>query len=161
MNQFQELLYHLVDRLSLQSLYYKQIQFSQIPNIFSIISYSEAARRIAASGIPILSRTQTEPSISRQLSVRRIIPSLEPVPSRTIRPPRLPPAPPRIPIRQLPRIQRRVDAPPRPRPVQQQQQPAPPQQHLNRTSSTTSSFLDNLLNTQQRLHNLQNVRIQG
>ena len=76
-------------------------------NSFSLL-FSEAARRIAASGIPILSRSQTEPSISRELSIRRTMPTLDRVPSRTIRPPPLPRTQPRIPISQLPRIQRRT-----------------------------------------------------
>lgn len=126
---------------------------------FSLL-FSEAARRIAASGIPILSRSQTEPSISRELNIRRTMPTLDRVPSRTIRPPALPPTQPRTPISQLPRIQRRVDAPPaRPRP----RAPRPPTiiRTSNSTSSTNPSFIDNLLNSQERLHNLQNVRMHG
>ncbi len=111
--------------------------------------YSEAARRIAASGIPILSRAQTEPSISRDLSMRRTMPTLDRIPSRTIRPPTLPP---RIPINQLPRIHRRAGAPSRSRPTA-----TPP----TTTNPTGPSFIDNLLHSQERLHNLQNVRMHG
>ncbi|CAM4754905.1 unnamed protein product [Rotaria magnacalcarata] len=130
------------------------ITTTMIPSNRVIITANEAARRIAASGIPILSRSHTEPSISRELSVRRT-PTLDRVPSRTIRPSPLPPAPPRIPISQLPRIQRRNDAPRRPRPTL----PVPPSS--TRTSNAAPSFLDTLLNSQERLHNLQNVRIHG
>ncbi|CAF5093339.1 unnamed protein product, partial [Rotaria magnacalcarata] len=58
-------------------------------------------------------------------------------------------------ISQLPRIQRRNDAPRRPRPTL----PVPPSS--TRTSNAAPSFLDTLLNSQERLHNLQNVRIHG
>ncbi len=128
------------------------------------VLFSEAARRIAASGIPILSSSQTEPSISRALSIRHTTPTLDRVPSRTIRPPPLPPSQPRIPINQLPRIQRRIDAPsrPRPRPLPASRPaPAPSTQTSNPTPLTTPSFIDHLLNSQERLHNLQNVRMHG
>jgi len=124
--------------------------------------YSEAVRRIAASGIPILSRSQTEPSISQELSVRRTTPTLDRVPSRTIRPPPLPPSQPRIPINQLPRIQRRVDAPSRPRATTTTRRTTAITTRIsNPTSSNNPSFIDNLLNSQERLHNLQNVRMHG
>ncbi|CAF3739368.1 unnamed protein product [Rotaria socialis] len=130
---------------------------TMVPSNRAIITANEAARRIAASGIPIISRSHTEPSISRELSVRRT-PTLDRVPSRTIRPSPLPPAPPRIPISQLPRIQRRNDAPSRPRPTLPV---PPPPRSSTRTSNAAPSFLDTLLNSQERLHNLQNVRIHG
>ncbi|CAF1062728.1 unnamed protein product [Rotaria sordida] len=132
---------------------------TMLPTNRSIITPNEAARRIAASGIPILARSHTEPSISRELSVRRTTPTLDRVPSRTIRPPTQP----RIPINQLPRIQRRADAPLRSRPTPRLPSPPPPTttQTSHSTSSNVPSFLDNLLNSQQRLHNLQNVRING
>ncbi|CAF3286474.1 unnamed protein product [Rotaria socialis] len=130
---------------------------TMVPSNRAIITANEAARRIAASGIPIISRSHTEPSISRELSVRRT-PTLDRVPSRTIRPSPLPPAPPRIPISQLPRIQRRNDAPSRPRPTLPV---PPPSRSSTRTSNAAPSFLDTLLNSQERLHNLQNVRIHG
>jgi hypothetical protein len=54
-----------------------------------------------------------------------------------------------------------VDAPTRPRP-----RPPPSSSSMitrtsNLTSSSNSSFIDNLLNSQERLHNLQNVRMHG
>lgn len=127
--------------------------FTRINNY---VIFSEAARRIAASGIPILTRASTEPSISRELSIRRTTPALDRVPSRTIRPP-----PMRVPINQLPRIRRRADAPVRARPA-----PAPPATTTttaaaNPARSVSSSFIDNLLRSQQRLHNMQSVRLHG
>ncbi|CAF3722795.1 unnamed protein product [Adineta steineri] len=127
-----------------------------LPPSRTIITPSEAARRIAASGIPILSRAQTEPSISRELSVRRVTPSLDRIPSRTIRPPTL--SQPRLPINQLPRIQRRGGGPTRARPVPPRLPPPPPPPP---PTTTAPSFLDNLLHSQERLHNLQNVRMNG
>jgi len=81
------------------------------------------------------------------------------MPSRTIRPPPLPPAQPRIPINQLPRIRRRVDAPSRPRAAAAA--PITTTRISNPTPSNNPSFIDNLLNSQERLHNLQNVRMHG
>ncbi len=87
--------------------------------------------------------------------MRRTMPTLDRIPSRTIRPPTLPPPPPpRIPINQLPRIHRRAGAPSRSRPTA-----TPPT--TNPTHPTGPSFLDNLLHSQERLHNLQNVRMHG
>ena len=62
---------------------------------------------------------------------------------------RRPPAPSRIPIHQLPRIQCRADASPRPR-----------FKAKTKTSNPTSSlFIDKLLNSQTQLHSLQNIRM--
>jgi hypothetical protein len=123
---------------------------------------SEAARRIAASGIPILSRSQTEPSISRELSLRRAIPSLDRIPTRTIR---TAASQPRTPVHQLPRIQRRADAPRRIRSAAATTTTATTTTMIttaaNVTSSTGPSFIDGLLNSQERLHNLQNIRMHG
>ncbi len=87
------------------------------------------------------------------------------MPSRTIRPPPLPPAQPRIPINQLPRIRRRVDAPSRPHAAATAAAAAAPTTTTTRISNPTASnnpsFIDNLLNSQERLHNLQNVRMHG
>ncbi|CAF2522575.1 unnamed protein product [Rotaria sp. Silwood2] len=132
---------------------------SMLPLNRTIITPNEAARRIAASGIPILSRSHTEPSISRELSIRRTTPTLDRVPSRTIRPPRVAPVQPLIPINQLPRIQRRTDAPLRPRPIPRSSTTTT--RTSDSISSIAPSFIDNLLNSQERLHNLQNVRIHG
>ncbi|CAF1300387.1 unnamed protein product [Rotaria sp. Silwood1] len=131
---------------------------AMLPAHRSIITPNEAARRIAASGIPIMSRSHTEPSISRELSIRRTTPILDRVPSRTIRPPRIAPTQPRIPINQLPRIQRRTDAPVRPSPTPRSSTMTT--RPSNSTSSVAPSFIDNLLNSQERLHNLQNMSIQ-
>lgn len=87
--------------------------------------------------------------------MRRSTPSLDRVPSRTIRPS---PAQPRIPVSQLPRIQRRADAPVRTQNRPPRPNPPRPTQSL---PSTSPSFLDGLLNSQERLHNLQNVRMHG
>jgi hypothetical protein len=147
----------LSNRSIITARFVKKKKNRSLKRIFFL--FSEAARRIAASGIPILSRIETEPSISRDLSIRRTTPPLDRVPSRTIRPPPLPPSQPRIPIHQLPRIQRRADASTRVRP-----RPAPPtliRTTTDLTSSTNPSFIDNLLNSQERLHNLQNVRMHG
>lgn len=88
------------------------------------------------------------------------------MPSRTIRPPRIPLPPPpttttqrRISISQLPRIQRRADAPARP--SQPTPVPTPVTRTLTTVPLTNASFLDDLLNSQQRLHNLENVRMHG
>ena len=87
------------------------------------------------------------------------------MPSRTIRPPRIPPLPPRISISQLPRIQRRTTAPARPPPPTPVPVPSTTPTTVTRTSnavsSTNASFLDDLLSSQQRLYNLQNVRMHG
>ncbi|UJR26601.1 hypothetical protein I4U23_007921 [Adineta vaga] len=129
----------------------------------TIMTPSEAARRIAASGIPILTRTQTEPSISRELSIQRMTPSLDRAPSRTIRPPPL--SQPRVPISQLPRIQRRANTLNRERPAAAAAAVATITNNNNNnniaTHTANPSFLDNLLHSQERLHNLQNVRMHG
>jgi hypothetical protein len=110
-------------------------------NFYDFIS--EAARRIAVSGIPILARPQTAPLMKqennmtvdrKQARIRRCVPVL-----------------PRISINQLPRIQRRADAPPRPKPKPKTQEPNP----------TSSSFIDRLLNAQKHLHSSQNIQMQG
>ncbi|CAF1434131.1 unnamed protein product [Adineta ricciae] len=126
----------------------------------AIITPSEAARRIAASGIPILTRTQTEPSISRQLSMRRMTPSLDRIPTRTIRPPLVPQA--RVPISQLPRIQRRANTSTRERQVTAAMTSAANNDNTTNSSTQTInvSFLDNLIHSQERLHNLQNMSVQ-
>lgn len=124
--------------------------------------FSEAARRIAASGIPILSRTQTEPSISRALSLEHQQIHLDRVPSRTIRPS----AParsstPRVPIHQLPRIRRRPDAAPAAAAPRTTTASTRTVQRTNTAPAATPSFIDHLLTSQERLHNLQNVRMHG
>ena len=125
-----------------------------------MFNFSEAARRIAASGIPILSRSRTQPSISRELSLQRHTINLDRIPSRTIRPAaatnvrtRPPPSPPQVPIHQLPRIRRRPDAPIR--------EPSRIRTIQRTVTAPTPSFLDNLLNSQERLHTLQNIRLHG
>jgi hypothetical protein len=60
--------------------------------------------------------------------------------------------PPKIPVNQLPRIQRRADAPLllRSKPVSQRPRP-----------SASASFIDKLLHSQNHLLSLQNVQVQG
>jgi len=60
--------------------------------------------------------------------------------------------PPKIPISQLPRIQRRTDAPLRPRSKTITQKS---------NSLTNASFLDKLLHSQSQLYSLKNIQIQG
>jgi len=92
--------------------------------------------------------------------VRRSTPSLDRVPSRTIRP--VLPAQPRIPISQLPRIRRRADAPVRTQNRPPRSNPPPPlPPRTQPLPSTSTSFLEDLLASQERLLNLQNVRMHG
>ena len=60
--------------------------------------------------------------------------------------------PPRMPISQLPRIQRRADAPIRPRLKTIAPKSNPP---------ASASFMDKLLYAQKHLYSLENVRMQG
>ena len=83
------------------------------------------------------------------MSIRTNGTPLERVPSRTMRRP----APPRIPISQLPRIQRRPDAPVRTRPVNVRSVSTPIQ--------PVSSFLDDLLSSQARMLNRESFQVQG
>jgi len=60
--------------------------------------------------------------------------------------------PPRIPVNQLPRIQRRTDASFRPcsRATTQKSNPR-----------ASASFIDKLLHSQKQLHSLENIQMQG
>jgi hypothetical protein len=56
--------------------------------------------------------------------------------------------PPKIPINQMPRIQRRADAPTRPR-------------SKPKAQPSNAPFIDKLLQSQNHLHSFQNVQCQG
>lgn len=110
--------------------------FNDSNNFFS---YSEAARRIAASGKPIIPSPRSAALISQTQNMAALRHKRQQYA-------RLPP---KISVNQLPRIQRRTDAPLRPH-----------LKPINRISNNIP-FLDNLLRSQEELYLLQNIQMQG
>jgi len=103
---------------------------------------SEAARRIGASGIPILSSPRTTALISQVKNMA----TLNRKRKQFLH------LPPKIPVNQLPRIQRRTDAPFRPRSNTITQKSNPP---------ASASFIDKLLHSQKQLYSMENIEMQG
>lgn len=102
----------------------------------------EAARRIAASGLPVclspkLASLENQKKFMTELRTRRKMIT------------RLPP---KISTNELPRIPRRADAPSRPT-------IATPPGKLNPLVKT--SFMDKLLHLQNQLHSAEHIQIQG
>ena len=104
--------------------------------------YSEAVRRIAESGIPVVPYPRSMALISQAKNMA----ALHRKRKQFAR------LPPKIPINQLPRIRRRTDAILRP-------QPKLVNKKFNRSTST--SFIDKLLQSQQQLHSFEHIQMQG
>ncbi len=104
--------------------------------------FSEAARRIAASGLPVL----PSPRSTALINQAKYMSALQEKRKLVAR------LPSRIPTKQLPRIQRRTDAPLRPQSniISQKSK-----------SFSNASFIDKLLHSQSQLYSLKNIQMQG